>query len=226
MRQITGIGRVARRALADYRRNWLMLVGVNALWAVATLTVFFAPLALFGLFYVANLAAHKRQVEFNDAFRGARMYLVKSLQWGALNLIAGVLFWGNFALYPRFAGQLAAPLVVVTLALLIAWVCVQFYTVPYLLEMEKPSLRVALRNGAFTALASPVLTLGLMGIVLLMVLLCAVQPVVIFVGMGALIALIANHALLERLEAFGLRTPETGTAQAAEADDPLLRDEK
>lgn len=198
-----------------------MFLVINTLWLLGTLTVVLAPPALFGMFYVANETAHKRGFDFRDFFSGARLYFAKSWIWGALNIIAAVLFWGNFTLYPRFAGQFTTPLLITTVALLIVWLSVQLYAIPYIMELEKPSVGTALRNGLFTALASPLLTVCLGLIVGVLVLVCLIQPSFALFGFGALSALISTHAVLERLETFGIRTPK-----AAEApDDPLLQDD-
>ena len=219
MGQISGIGRVLRRALSDGWFRFATMFAVNLLWVLGTLTIVLAPPVLFGMFYVANEAAHSRSTSISDFFSSARRYFFLSWRWGILNLIAAVLFWGNFTLYPRFAGQFTEVVLIATLFLLVAWVSVQFYTIPYLMELEKPSLRVALRNAIYTALASPLLTvvLVLIGGVLVIVL-----PALIFFGAGALLALVANHALLERLEAFGLRKQP----EYVPSDDPLLRDDE
>jgi hypothetical protein len=54
----------------------------------------------------------------------------------------------------------------------------------------------------------------------LIVLLCLIQPTFAVFGLGTFIGLISNHAVLERLETFGIRVPKS----AEESDDPLLQD--
>lgn len=222
MKQIIAAGRILWRAISDGWNQLALLLIINALWLLGTLTIVLAPPALFGMFYAANEAAHKRGVEVRDFFQGARLYFGKSWLWGVLNLGVAVLFWGNFTLYPRFAGQFTTPLLIVTSVLLVVWLSVQFYTIPYLLELEKPTVRLALRNGLFTALASPLLTLLLMLVVSVIGFFCLVQPVFAVFGLGAFVALLANHAVLERLETFGIRTPKP----VETPDDPLLRDDQ
>jgi uncharacterized membrane protein YesL len=221
MNQAVAALRVLRRSFSDEWNQMAVFLVVNLLWLLGTVTIVLAPPALFGMFYVANEAAHKRGVEIRDFFGGARQYFGKSWTWGVVNLIVAVLFWANFTFYPRFAGQLTTPLLVITVALLVVWLSVQLYTIPYLMELETPLVRLALRNGLFTALASPLLTLCLGVAVGLIVLLCLIQPTFAVFGLGTFIGLISNHAVLERLETFGIRTPKAAEA----SDDPLLQDE-
>lgn len=222
MKQMIAAGRILWRAISDGWMQMTLFLIINLLWLLGTLTIVLAPPALFGMFYAANEAAHGRGVEVRDFFRGARLYFGKSWLWGVLNLVVAVLFWGNFALYPRFAGELTLPLLVITSVLLLAWLSVQLYTIPYLMELEKPTVRLALRNGLFTALASPLLTLLLVFVISAIGFVCLVQPVFAVFGLGVFVALVSNHAVLERLEAFGIRTPKP----AETPDDPLLQDER
>ncbi|MDX1991163.1 MAG: hypothetical protein SF029_02155 [bacterium] len=205
MKQFTAAWEVLVQAFSDWWYNWLIFLAANTLWIFGTASFLFAPPALFGLFYVANEAVHKRGVDLADFFRGARRYFRKSWQWGLLNLIAAFLVWTNINFYLQFVALWSAALLTITLFLAVVWIIVQAYTIPYLLEQDVKKVRVALRNGLYTMLASPLYTLVLSFAVFLIVRLCAWQPALMLAGGPVLVALIATHAVRERVETFGLR---------------------
>lgn len=76
------------------------------------------------------------------------------------------------------------------------------------MEQERKSLPLALRNGLFTILAAPGYSLVVMGAALSVaaVALALVAPLVL--GGPGLLALIAGHAVRDRIETYGLRERE------------------
>ena len=83
------------------------------------------------------------------------------------------------------------------------WLAMQLYVWPFLLVQEDQRLRIAFKNAAFLALASPLYTLTLLaGAALATVLsLAAIAPLALF--LISFLALLGNRAVLERLQTFG-----------------------
>jgi hypothetical protein len=79
----------------------------------------------------------------------------------------------------------------------------QIYTVPFLIEQEDKRLRLALRNAAFLALATPIYTLTLLVAIGLIIVfsLMTILPLAVFTM--SFLALLANRAVIERLSTFG-----------------------
>jgi uncharacterized membrane protein YesL len=98
----------------------------------------------------------------------------------------------------------------IALVIGVGWLVVQFYALAFYVEQEDKRLRVAWRNGLFTALASPIYTLILTLFVAGLLFLSVSIPALVFVGVPAVIALLANRAVNERLETFRIRTRATG----------------
>lgn len=119
--------------MRDWWYAWLVFLAVNTLWILASATLILAPPALFGLFYAANEAAHRRGAGVDDFIQGTRRYFFKSWQWGAVNLIAALLVWVNLNFYAQFAEGWSAALLLVTLLLAAFWIVIQAYTLPYLM---------------------------------------------------------------------------------------------
>jgi uncharacterized membrane protein YesL len=203
MGQILAALRIIPQALGNWWYGWTNLAAINVAWILCCITVVLAPPATFGLFHAGNEAAHQRNVGMADFMHGLRLYFRQSWLWGILNAIAVFLVWTNIRFYGQFRESWAGVLLLVTLALALVWVAVQFYALPYLMEQEGKSLRTALRNGLFTVLASPLYTLVLLAVAALIVGLSIQLPVLLLLGGPPLLAILANQAVLERLATFG-----------------------
>ncbi len=94
---------------------------------------------------------------------------------------------------------------VFVLLLGLMWLGVQFYPLPYLMEQEEKSLRLALRNGLFTLLAAPGYTLVVVSgaVVIAALSIGVVAP--LFLGGPCLIAVLGTHAVRERIETYQVR---------------------
>jgi uncharacterized membrane protein YesL len=200
--------KVILQSIADWWDALFVLAGLSILWVLACMTVILGPPATLGLFCVANELAHGRGAGWEEFIAGARGYLVKSLLWGLMNLAAFVLFSVSFIFYGQVRSVWGLSLQMVVLMVTLLWLAAQFYALPFLLEQEQKRLLLAVKNGLRTSLASPGYTLI---VVLLTILVSGVSLILVFpliLGVPGLIAVLANRALLERLEAFGIREPD------------------
>ncbi len=194
--------RVIRAALADWWAAWATLLILNTLWILACATVILAPPATFALFYCAYELAQGRGTSISDFGRGLRLHAIRSWGWALLNLGAGVLFYANLRFYGQIRAEWGALLLLVSLLLAALWITVQLYAVAYLMALEQPRLRTALRNGLFTLLASPLYSLIFAAVVVGIGYLCANVIIGLFVGGPTLIVVLSTHAIRERLRAF------------------------
>jgi uncharacterized membrane protein YesL len=212
LKQITAAVEVLKQSIIDWWYAWVNLAVVNLAWLFCVVTVLLAFPATFGLFYASREAAYRRSAGFNDFVQGLRRYFWRGWQWGLLNALAVALVYANILFYGQVDEAWAAPLLALTLYLALMWVIIQLYAIPYLMEQEAPHMRVAYKNAAFTALASPLYTLVLLAFIALLVGLMVWQFPLVVAGFVPLIAVIANHAVLERLKTFGIKEtlPDTG----------------
>jgi len=88
------------------------------------------------------------------------------------------------------------------------WAVTQFYALPFLMEQQDKRLWIAIKNGFLTGMASPLFTLILMIVVLLVIALSLGLVLPTFFGLPALIPILGLRGMQNRLEAFGLREPE------------------
>ncbi|MCS7281960.1 MAG: hypothetical protein RMK65_00085 [Anaerolineae bacterium] len=199
---------VLARALDDWWSDWVQMTVVSILWTLSWLTVVLGPPATFGLFYVAHRMAYGESPGLGGMLEGARRYLLPSYLWALLNLVAAFTVYANLWFYGRLEASWAPLLQAFFWILGGLWLAVQFYALAYLMEQERKSLPLALRNGLFTILAAPGYSLVVMGAALSVaaVALALVAPLVL--GGPGLLALIAGHAVRDRIETYGLRERE------------------
>jgi hypothetical protein len=99
-----------------------------------------------------------------------------------LNLLVVAVVVSNIWFYGQFDADWTVIVRMILSFLSLVWLMVQFYVLPYLMEQEDKSLRLALRNGLFTALAAPGYTAVVGGLAALVVALSAVLVAPLFLG--------------------------------------------
>ena len=205
----------AGRAARDGWHELIGLVVINLIWLAMSVTVILLPPATAGLYAVTNSVAHGTGQQIEEFLRAARRYAWLSWRWALLNIAAGGLLYMDLVFYRGTAGGL--PFIIRWLLMLFAviWLGVQFYVWPFLIEQEDKRLRLALRNALFLALAAPVYTLTMLVIVVVVLSLSAVTVLPLFLCAASLVSLLGNHAVIERLSAYG-KLP--GSAQAKRGD--------
>ncbi len=226
-------------ACKDYYEEMFTLVGANLVWVLAMaavlglgylvsrlalppflsvavpvlLVLLVVPPANAGMFYLTNQIAHHKSIEFRMLFDGARMFAVQSWLLALLNVAVALIIFVNLQFYGSFQGQWPVVVRGLFVGLAALWVLIQFYVLPMLMEQQEPRLRMALRNAAFLAFASPITTLLL---AVLIVLVCALSvglTLPFAVAMMAIVGLMCNEAVLRLLIHFGIRkAPEDSEA--------------
>ena len=208
MRNLPAPIQVTAQALTDWWDDWVNLVIVNLACLLCWLTVLLGPPATFGLYYVTNSLAHGESLGLRGLLTGGRRYFFKSWLWALLNLGVIIIVVVNVLFYAQFDGDWVVFVQGFYILAAVLWLIVQFYALPYLMEQEQKRLRSALRNGLFTALAAPGYTLVVAGLTVLIIALSVGFVFPLLFGAPCLIAVLGNRAVLERLEAFGVREQE------------------
>jgi hypothetical protein len=207
---------VARRALRAWWDDWVNMALANMLCWAAWLTIVLGPPATFGAYYVANQLARGKSTGPAGLLEGARRYFGLSWLWFLLNAVVAVLLGANVLFYRSFDAVWASLLEAFFWLVAVAWLVVQFYALPFAVEQEQKSLWVALRNGLFTALAAPGYTAVLIGVALAALAISTGLFALLFVGGLMLIPVLGAHAVLERLEAYGLRERPQGPEEGSD----------
>lgn len=209
--------RVIGRALVTWWDDWVQLLVVNLAWAGLCLTVVLAPPATFGLYAVTHDLRQGQSRGLGGLLEGLRRFFWPAWRWGALNVVVLVILWVSFVFYSQVTAAWGPALTLLSLGAIVIWLIVQFYALPFFMEQEQKSLRLALRNGLFVALAAPVYTLVIGLAAGLIVVACVVLVGPLFLGGPCLLALLGHQAVHERLIAYGKRPPELDPDQEPKA---------
>lgn len=199
--------KVLKTALRDSWGDLWTIAICNLLWMLSLLLVVPAPPATLALFYIANRIAHDEPTGLEDFWEGLRRYWWLGWRWGVINLFLLFLLGGDIVLVGRLLpsdwGRFAQGGFI---AALLIWLWLQIFVLGFLFEQEEPDLRLAFRNGAMmlgrnlgfsVLLASLVAALLALGVLLFMISAAA--------G-GVFLALVGNHAVIDRLHNYRLQS--------------------
>lgn len=196
--------RVTGRALRDAWDAFVQLALLNLVWFGLSLTVILLPPATVAMFQATHDLARGRAPSVGDFVRDVPRHFLPAWGWALLNVVVGVVLGVNLAFYSNPEPVHLALRGLFLLATLL-WVVSQLLVWPYRFEQADPSLRLALRNALLTTLAAPLFTVILGAVVALVVALSValIAPLPFF--SAAFLCLLGNHAVLDRLVAFGKR---------------------
>jgi hypothetical protein len=191
---------VIKGALADIWNDLWAAVCCTLIWYACLLLALPSPLATLGLFYYANRRARGEITDLHDFWAGVKTYWKVAYRWGLLNLF--ILFFlvgdayllGTMGETPAF--RFAQGLYV---TLTVFWILLQLYTLPFLIEQEKPSISAALRNAAVMIGRNPLFSVVFIALLSAVLLAGALLFMLIFPVGAALVAVAANRAVLNRL---------------------------
>ena len=195
--------RVIARAVTDWWRDWVNLAALNLALLLCWLSVVLGPPATFALYDIVHDYVYGRSFELAELPALLRRYALKSWLWLLSNALVAGGVWLNLQVYTSAVPS--AALRALSLFIGALWLVVQFYALPYLLEQERLSLRVAYRNALLTVLASPLYTFVVFGFALVLALVSVRFVVFLFLGIPALIVVLGVHAVAERLGSYRVR---------------------
>jgi uncharacterized membrane protein YesL len=95
----------------------------------------------------------------------------------------------------------------------IAWLVIQFYTIPILMIQDRNSLKEAWRNSLLMSLASPIYLLVLLIVLALIGLFSLLLVFPIVLGYFSFYSILASQAVKDRLEAFRALTGDKHVGQ-------------
>lgn len=177
------------------------LIVLNLLWVVASLPVVTAIPALGALFAATNHMAHTGSANWRHFADGFRRHFWLSWRWGLVNAVAlgviGVAWW----FYGRVETGWAEAVRWLVRGLLVAWVELQLFTFPLLLEQADQRQRTALRNSAVLFIRWPGIALSAsVQIALIALASVLVLPPLWIVISASLCAWIANRAVVRAVQ--------------------------
>ncbi len=190
---------VFKRALKLLWQELFLLGLAGYTWLLLGLFVIpLAPMTI-GLFYVANQVAHGNAIGMTTIFTGAWRFLSRSLIWGALNLIVGLLIWADLGYYQSVSGNAGFALVTLAILLALAWLVIQIFVLAFLVEAGPVHLKEAFRQSVVLVISQPLFVVGVLIAIAVLALICWYVPILIGYAVTCL-ALIANVAVVTLIE--------------------------
>ena len=185
--------------------NWLVvLVAINIMWVLLSLTVILIPPATAGLFHVALQVTRGEGPTVTIFLVGMRRWFLHSYLWGLLLVAYVVVSLAALSFYSASTSLLAALLLVLA-ALVIGFVgAMQLYFWPYMMLQEKPGFLVAQRNAAFTLLGDPLAALVNVGVSVMLLALSLVLVIPFVILMPVVVAFWLTYTLIYWLKRRGL----------------------
>lgn len=190
--------------LLSLRDTWLDLWTVlvcNIVWLISVLLVIPGPPVTLALFYYANQTVHEETVNVSDFFKAITRFWWTGWRWGILNLIVLAVLVGDVFL-TSYQGQTQAAMFLSGLYCTVVafWLLLQIFTLPFILEQEKPSVLQALRNGVMLIGKNPLFSLSFLFLLLFTLALGVIAFMLSVALGGALVAFAGNRAVLNQLE--------------------------
>lgn len=196
------------RSVVDWWDGWLDVIMITVVWFIAQITIVLGPPATFGVYYVAYNMVNGQATGVRGLIEGARKHFGKAWLWGILNIASMITIYINFIFYGNLESTWSLSLLILVAMASYLWFVTQFYALPFFMEQEDQRLRIALKNGLLTGMASPIFTFVIMILVVLIILLSVGLVIPFFLGLPLLIPFLGFRALNDRLIAFGIRKPE------------------
>ena len=195
-----------KEAIMDAWDALIPLAGLNMIWFLFTALVITAFPAFGGLYYATNQITHGESAGLGTFFEGFKEQFWISWKWGLVTLIVYGLSFVNIWFYGQFEGLGYLLLQSFFLSALLVFTCINIYTYPFLLEQEKPSIKLALKNSfaAFVRYMGRTLLLVLFSIALAIVsvllpplwILCTMSVITYFANWQALVII---HDISEKV---------------------------
>ncbi len=168
---------------------------VGGPWWLAPLVAIPAGPALAALAVVARRCARDVHVDRSYYLDGLRAYWRQGLALNTIGMVALSLLCLNLIFY---SGQQMLLLVAVSALwayLTLLWVGIQLYVYPVLTAMEKPTVRLALRNAAMIAAANPFYSALLVILAGALTALNVVLVILVLIAWPALMALLGEQGV-------------------------------
>ena len=179
-----------------------VLTNVPLVWVLLLILLFWLPLPVISgaLCFVTNQIVRGKSVGWGTFGYGLRRYWAKSLVVWGINLVALVLFVSNLQFYGVvLEGTWTYFALSAWLVLGIYWLLVQIFWFPMILELENERILLALRNALTMVIITPVFSLSLGVLLLLITVLSIVLTLPLLLFTASWMLLIFNHATRSRL---------------------------
>jgi uncharacterized membrane protein YesL len=184
---------IIKNSAADIWDEMLYLIIFNVIWFVSLLLVIPWPLVTFGLFFTIYDVGEAKGIGFGTFWEHTRRTWRQAYLWGGINLAVFIIAWINLNFYAWVGADWAGLAQMFVLALMLFWLILQLIALPFYPRLERPGLKLALRNAGVTIGRYPLATLALVIMVGLILAIAFIFPIIFFLGAFSVIAVVANR---------------------------------
>jgi uncharacterized membrane protein YesL len=186
-----------RTVLDTIRYDFGDLMVSNVLWLLVSLPIITIPPAFAGLYYSTSKLAHNESGSRQTFFAGFKKYFRTSYYWFISNVIVVGLLLFNIDLSIQNSQLLWLQFFSgVSWVILAAWMLLQIYTFPLLIQQDDPRLVLALRNSAVLLFKHSIFSLLLSVVIILLVVVSIFLFPFWFVITASLIAYLTNLGVI------------------------------
>lgn len=179
---------------------WTILI-VHLIFLFGNVLIVLGPPVTVGLFFYGNRVAHGEMADHRDFFQAIRSYWKPAWRWGFLNFFIFGMLLGDYYLTGKLTSSLSTAhfLQGFYVTLILFWLLIQLFALPFLFEQEQPRVLQALRNSIVFIRKNLIFAVALGILLLLSLTLGTLAFMLTFAFGGALIAFAGNHAVLDHL---------------------------
>lgn len=142
-------------AIKDGYFNIGQLILLNLYWFVTSLTIILIPPAITALYAtVRSLAAGDPNYSHKLFFRNIKRYFLKGWKWFLPNLLIP-LFLANILFFAVESDLITLIVKAGNLSVLILWLWMQTFLLPFIMEQEEERWRLAIRNALVVFVKRP-----------------------------------------------------------------------
>ncbi|PJF47095.1 MAG: DUF624 domain-containing protein [Chloroflexi bacterium] len=199
--------RVAVKTFKDIWGEMFTLVLMNVFTLLCLIVILPGPPAMMALYAVCNRIANDYAVTWEHYFAAFREHFRKAWLYALVAFVVTALlifnFWWYGAMFDRAVW--AQWVQGAWLAAMFFWVAINFYIGAFYVEQQDRRWRVALRNSALVAGASPLFTLTLLAIAgACMAVSLAMTPLFVLLGLSTW-AMLGSEAVVDRVNRYRRR---------------------
>jgi uncharacterized membrane protein len=149
-----------KATMADIYYEFGSLFVINVLWILVSIPIITAPPAFAALVYSTNELARGESIGWRTFFEGFKKNLWVGWKWALINIVVAAIMLVNLQFYAQFDTNWSPWVRGVMIGVFFTWALLNMYTLPMLMEQNKKSFRMALRNAAVLYATRPFVLLG------------------------------------------------------------------
>ncbi len=180
-------------------KDWGNQVVVSLIAVLLSLTIILLPAALFGIYQETLDLTHRERSGLVGFWKGFRHYFLKSLLWGAVNLVVTLVLVTNVWFYYNSLLEIAPFLTMVTIIIGMFWIIWQVFSLSCFFLQEEKTLKVAWKNGLVILIKNPLYVVIISLVVLALLVLSFYLYIPLAFGSIPLITILTLRAVQETI---------------------------